>query len=146
MADPLAGWGNSALDVRTHVEVPTPRAVVTVDRVPGETDSQTRWSARVVTPRRLTLRRRQNVVSRLLRSGAWADHGDFSFQGDQDLALQLAEEVRVGGVLRGWRAFELEVEPTQVLLRVPTGNVDQGEARQGVALVAAVVELLGAAA
>jgi hypothetical protein len=28
-----------------------------------------------------------------------------------------------------WRAFELDVEPTQVLLRVPTGNVDQREAR-----------------
>lgn len=143
MSDPLDGWGNSALDVRSHVEVPTPRGVVTVDRVPGDTDSQTRWSARVATARQMTLRRRANVAGRLLRSSEWADLGDFSYRGDRELAQRLADDARVGAVLRGWRSFELQVLPTQVLLKVPTGNVDQDEARQGVTVITAVLELLG---
>ena len=143
MADRLDGWGNSVVDVRDHVEVPTPGGVVTVERVPGDTDSQTRWTTPVTTGRRLILRRRANLVVRLLRSANWADHGDFSFQGDREFARRVAEDSRVGAVLRGWRSFELRVEQARVLLTVPTGNIDQSEARQGVALVVAVMDMLG---
>lgn len=144
MSDPLDDWGNTAFDTRTHVDVPSPRGTVTVDRVPGDTDSQTRWLAVVETTVNVVLKRRGHPLARWFRSKDWQDHGEFSYRGDGEVARHLAEDSRVGGVLRRWRSFELRVERTQVLLKVPTGNVDASEAREGVEVVTATRQLLGA--
>lgn len=141
----LEGWQNGVLDVSRDLTVLTPEGPVQVHSEPNE--SRTSW-ALVAGTTGLSLsltqgKRRLLGFKRFWPAPKWVRHAGLRIGGEPAaLARRLADHQDIGGILRGWRAFDLEIRDGRVHLVVPTSNVDAEDARAGVRVVRAVAQEL----
>lgn len=141
----LQAWKNGLCDVARAVAVLTPEGRVQVHSEPDE--SRTSWTLLAETTGlslSLTQQKRRILgFKRLWRAPKWARYAGLRIGGEPvALAKRLADHPNIGGILRSWRTFDLEVRDGRVNLVVPTTNIDVESARAGVQVVRAVAQEL----
>ncbi len=144
--DPLADWGNGALDGADDREVATEVGPVRIRRQVREVGGGTVWSIAVTSAQTCEVRREGPVgaINRLL--GLTRRHPaapTMDYRGERELAVALLAAPEVAQFLATVRRFSLTVEPGRVTLSALTTNVDADEARAGVATVRACARIIG---